>query len=252
MPSEPTTLTAWSFSRMEFYKNCAFAAKLKYLDKVQEHPRPKPVRGKEHANDRGSRMHDNAENYVLGKDDELCFELKHFEDELFCLRIMHECHPERVVPEQMWLFDVSWEPLPDDARKEDIWLRIIADMQVWNHDHTEMHLIDYKSGRRDRNEVKHGKQLQLYQLTAFMKFPGLQTITASLWYLDLDLRIDQVFMRNKGLKLFPIWDDQARYMCADSEFKAEPSTWRCRFCAYGPEETSNKWVVKNGACHLGV
>lgn len=237
---------------MEVYKNCPHSAKLKYLTKVPELPRPPPVRGKEHANDRGSRMHDNAERYILEEDDTLCSELKHFEDELFCLRIMRECHPERIVPEQMWLFDKEWNPLPEDADKNTIWLRIIADMQIWNHDHTEVQLIDYKSGKRDRNEVKHGKQLQLYQLAAFMRYPELQYIQASLWYFDLNLKIDQDFQREKGLKLFPIWNDQALHMCSDMIFKPLPSAWRCRFCAYGPEDTSNKWVKKNGACQVGV
>ena len=246
MPSK--TLTAWSFSRMEFYKNCAFAAKLKYIDRVTEAERPPPVRGKEHANVRGSRMHDNAEAYVMGDDEKLCAELKHFEDELFCLRIMRAQHPDRVIPEQLWLFDKDWGLLPHDVEKDHIWLRIIADMQIWNHDHTELHLIDYKSGKRDRNEVKHGKQLQLYQLSAFMRFPKLKHILASLWYLDLDLKIDQPFTRERGLKLFPIWNDQANFMCNDDVFNANPSAYRCRFCPY--QTGGNKWITGTGDCSL--
>ena len=243
-------INAWSFSRLEFYKNCPYAAKLKYVDKKQELPRPPPVRGKEHANERGSRMHDNAEQFVLSQIDTIIHENKHFMNELEALRLMRENHPDRVIPEELWLFDKEWNPLPADAPYEDIWLRIIADMQVWNHDFTELQLIDYKSGKRDRNEVKHGKQLQLYQLTAFMRFPNLETVSAELWYLDLDLRHETSFSRDTGLKYFPIFNDQAIHMCNDIEFKAAPSEYRCRFCPYGGQD--NKWVKKTQDCKVGV
>jgi len=251
-PVVPTTVSAWSFSRLEVYKNCPRQVKFKYLDKSPEAPRPKPVRGKEHANERGSRIHDNAELYVLGKTDKMCVELKYFEDELLCLRIMKECHPKRVQTEEMWLFDKDWNPLSEEASKEDIWLRIIADVQIWNHEMTQCQIIDYKSGKRDRNEIKHGKQLQLYQLAAFMKHPELQNVEATLWYIDLNLRIDTPFTREKGLKYFSIYNDQALQMCADTEFEPRPSAYRCRFCAFGPIQTSNKWINKTGACIYGV
>lgn len=257
MTTSPETISAWSFSRLEVYKNCPRQAKLKYVSRCTEAPRPKPVKGKEHANERGSRVHDNAENYVLSKEDTLCTEAKYFEDELLCLRIMKECHPERVQTEEMWLFDKDWNVLPpetsdDPETRKTIWLRIIADLQIWNHEMTTCQIIDYKTGKRDRNEIKHGKQLQLYQLAGFMRYPKLQHVKASLWYIDLNLQIDTPFTREKGLKYFSIYNDQAITMCADTEFEVRASAYRCRFCPFGPIQTSNKWINKTGDCPHGV
>ena len=38
----------------------------------------------------------------------------------------------------------------------------------------------------------------------------------------------------------------------DQVFSPRPSAWNCRFCPYGPEDTSNKWVNKSGACPHGA
>ncbi|RLC99086.1 MAG: hypothetical protein DRI46_10100 [Chloroflexi bacterium] len=141
--SLPAGISQWSFSRLKIYKTCPYQAKLKYVDRKLEAPRPPPVKGKEHANERGSRMHDNAERYINGLEDRLCKENRQFEDWLFCLRIMKSQHPARVEAEQMWLFDIDWEPL-EDPKDPKIWLRIIADLQIWNHDHTQLMLVDFK------------------------------------------------------------------------------------------------------------
>lgn len=244
---ESPGINQWSFSRLSFYKNCPYAAKLKYVDRRPELERPAPVRGKEHANDRGSRIHSAAEEYINGDRDDLIYELTHFEDELEACRIMKSQHPDRVLAEELWLFDQNWVPTEDQNK---IWLRVIADLQVWSHDRKHMWLVDIKTGKRDRNEVKHGQQLQLYQLAAFMRYPELETVTASLWYIDQNLRIDTPFTRERGLKYFPIWNNQAQYMCQDREFKAKPSEYRCRFCPYGGQD--NKWVKKTGDCEFGI
>jgi len=244
-------LSAWSFSRLEYYKNCPYAAKLKYIDKHTEADRPPPPRGKEHANERGSRVHDFAEKFILGEE-EMIHELKHFKQQLQDAKDLREEDQSRVSPEEMWLFDSEWGELPADASYEDIWIRIIADLQIWSEDRKTLKLIDFKTGKRYRNEVKHGRQLQLYQLSAFMKFPELEVVEAELWYLDHNLTIPQKFTREQGLKFFKMFNDQANYMCNDDEFKPTPSHQRCMFCAYGPKDHSNKWVTKTGDCEYGV
>jgi len=195
-------------------------------------------------------MHENAERYINGLDDELCYENLKFEDELWALRLMKEQHPDRVLAEELWCFNKDWEPVEPDS--PDVWFRMIADLQVWSHDRKQLFLCDFKSGKRDRNEIKHGKQLQLYQMTAFMRYPEVETILASLWYLDLGTKFDTLFTREAGLKFFPIFNDQALTMCSDEEYKPMPSEYRCKFCPYSEPEFDNKWVRKNGACGHGV
>ena len=84
-----TKITAGSFSRLSVYTDCPHRAKLQYLDKIKENERPDPGPGKEHANDRGSRVHDAAEMYVKGEVDELVLELLNFEEELIHLRALY-------------------------------------------------------------------------------------------------------------------------------------------------------------------
>lgn len=237
----------WSFSRLELYKSCAYHAKLKYVDKSPELDRPD--QGKEPANTRGSRLHEAAEHYVNGSRSDLIFELGNFERELNKARELFQ--QGLAVTEQLWLFDYSWTPLPPEATYDKIWLRVIADLTVWLSP-TELLLVDYKSGKRDGNEIKHGRQLQLYQLVAFMKYPQLDHVTAELWYLDKDDLAHQEFTRAQGLRFLKRFNDAAVAMCEDTTFAPRPSTWTCRFCPYGPVETSNKWVNKSGACPHGV
>ena len=49
---------------MTTFEQCKFRAKLQYVDKIPEPERPLPPGKTEHANDRGTRIHDAAENFV--------------------------------------------------------------------------------------------------------------------------------------------------------------------------------------------
>lgn len=247
-------ISAWSNSRLDTFETCNLRAKLAYIDKVQEVPRPPPPNGKEHANDRGSRLHTRAENFINGDEDKFCIELSNFKPELYKLREMKAKDPTSVICEGGWAFNKDWVPVPykrEDytswkAFKESIWARIIIDILVFKSP-TEAVVIDLKSGKRFGNEIKHAKQVQLYQLAAFLRYPQLEKITTELWYLDQDeLPPPQVFTRKQGLRFFPRINARALEMTTATIFEASPSEHRCKFCPY--QTGGNKWITGTGDC----
>ena len=241
------TIKSWSFSALQMYESCPYQAKLKRIDKVEELPRPAPPDGKEHANDRGSRVHEAAEAFVKGQGP-LIHELRHFEPELNNLAVRYQA--QQVSLEHTWCFDNDWRPVPADDFKR-IWLRVIADVTTFLS-LTLGVTIDYKTGKKFGNEVKHGQQAMLYQLATFLKFPKLEEVITEWWYLDKNEITSMRFPRNKGMQYFRNFNKRALRMTSDTEFKPKPSRNACMFCPYGPKHFSNKWVNKNGACKFGV
>jgi CRISPR/Cas system-associated exonuclease Cas4 (RecB family) len=238
-------ITAGSHSRLVVYESCPYRAKLAYVDRIQEPQRPELPNGQEYPNDRGSRVHDEAENFVRGKTPDLANELRNFEAEFTKLRSLYAANPDNLHMEDMWCFDSVWNPCASDDYNN-IWLRIKLDNCVFLSS-TEACVIDYKTGKRQYNEIKHAEQTQLYQLAAFIRFPELQTITTELWYLDLNELITMKYKRHQGLKVLRNWNDRLLNMMSEQEYEAKPNTWNCRFCPYktgligkhGPEGTGD-------------
>ena len=141
-------ITAWSHSRLVVYEQCPFHLKLKYIDKIPEPIRPLPSGKKEHANERGTRIHEAAELFVKGGV-ELIPELGHFAEELHQLRDLYE--KGTVSLEGDWGFNYDWEPV--GWTSEDIWGRVKLDAFV-QPDPEAAIIIDYKSGKKYGNEIK--------------------------------------------------------------------------------------------------
>ena len=101
-------INAWSHARLLEFEKCPFKAKLKYIDRIPEPERPLPPGKKEHANDRGSRVHKAAELYVSGQQETLPVELNDFAHEMEKLRSLYQ--EGKVSLEEEWAIDQDWEP----------------------------------------------------------------------------------------------------------------------------------------------
>ena len=233
-----TKIVSWSHSRLIDWDKCKFRAWLKHVQRI-----PEPVRalskGKdEHANDRGTRIHSNIEQYISGQINELLPEVeKHFGPHIDFLRILYE---EGIVSlEGEWGFDEEWNP----TEYQTAWHRTKLDAIVfWNKQTATV--IDYKSGRKFGNEVKHGEQLQLYQLDTFMRYPQLEFVDTELWYIDQNEITRREFTREQGLRFKSGFDARGKTITNATEFPANPNRFSCQYCMYGP------WG--SGHCQKGV
>lgn len=212
-------IKSWSFTRIQDFGECPYRAKLKYVDKLPD-PHPHP------AAERGTNIHQKAEDYVSGKTSELAPELKRFAEEFTTLRTSFK--EGKVSLEGEWGFNTNWEP----CAWQHAWGRIKADAVV----HPEPALavvIDYKTGRKFGNEVKHAEQLQLYALAVCLREPTVEHVIAELWYLDQDdlTRLD-VSRKAAEMKFFKHFDRKAYKLTSATTFKANPNKFTCKWCAY--------------------
>lgn len=280
------SIPSWSYSKLTDFEKCKKYFWLKHDQRIPEPERPLPPGKTEHANDRGTRVHQSCEDFVVGKTGQLCPEAEqHFGYHLDLLRTMHA--DGLVSLEGEWGLNAEWESwgwngdwveienddelglpvqkvkvLPAKGQTDTVytvgqgrgksakhfmwelpWLRMKLDAMVM-HDETTATVIDYKTGRKFGNEVKHGEQLQLYQLAAFMRYPQLQTVYAELWYLDQNEITSQRFSRSMGLQYRSKFGRRGHALTSCETFPPNPNKFTCRWCMYGPWGSAD--------CHVGV
>jgi hypothetical protein len=228
-------IKAGSFSRLDVFESCKRRAKLAYVDRIKEPDRPPLPNGKEYPNDRGERVHVHLDEYVKGQRPEPPVEASKFAEEAAKIR---ELYAEgRVSAEQMWCYDDAWQTV-DERDFYNIAMRIKTDVTVFaSPDHVI--IIDYKTGRRFGNEMKHAQQLQLYGVGAVMRYPQVDYVTAELWYLDQDELVSQRFERRHAMKFLNGWNTRLERMFDERDFPATPSRDNCKWCPYGPRGTGH-------------
>jgi CRISPR/Cas system-associated exonuclease Cas4 (RecB family) len=224
----PGPIKSWSHSRLSEFEKCKRRVFLKNVQKIDEPIRPLLPGKTEHANDRGTRIHDNCERYVRGDEVELCFEAeKHFGMHLAFLRVLYE--EGTVSLEGEWGMDRDW--CPTDYRTA--WFRCKLDAIAF-FGKTHAVVIDYKSGKRYGNEIKHGEQMQLYTLSAFLRYPELQEVRTELWYVDLGETAVMTMRRDQGLRFKSNFDRRGHKITDCTDFPPSPNYESCKFCMYGP------------------
>lgn len=224
------TISSWSFSRLTDFETCKYRAKLKYLDKVPEPERPLPPGKTEHAHDRGTRVHTAAELFVKGGV-ELAPELANYKDSFLELRAFHAASKGNVSLEGEWAFDHQWNTTAWSSYNA--WCRMKLDAFVLFNE-TEGKVIDYKTGRKFGNEVKHAEQGQLYQLAAFLRNPTLASVSVEFWYLDQPVEQKSVFnySRDQGTRYIEKFAKRGALLTSETEFPPNPNAYSCKWCPY--------------------
>lgn len=229
MPTKPK-ISSWSISRLQVFEQCRYRAKLQWLDKIPD-LQPKT------AADRGTAIHQEAEDYVCRKIPEQTYNLRHFAPEFTALAAAHD--EGRVLCEEEWGYDRDWNV----SSWRTAWLRLKCDA-VCHLDSKHSVVVDHKTGKRFGNEVKHAIQLQLYGLTALIRFPKLQVVTNELWYLDQNELASFKMRRDHMGKYLRYFDTKGREFTEETEFKPNPNIHSCKYCPYHPS--------KQGDCKYGV
>ena len=229
-------IPSWSHSKLTDFEKCKFLAYLKHDQKIPEPERPLPQGKSEHANDRGSRIHDAAELFVRGKGP-MTSELMKFSPEFDKLRRLFMLG--QVELEGEWGMSREWEI----AKWRGAWLRLKLDALVFRNKY-EAVAIDYKSGKKFGNEVKHAQQLQLYSLVTFLRHPKLEEIDTELWYLDVDDITCRHYTRDQALRFKPNYNMRGEALTSCEKWPPNPNKYTCQWCLYGPEHS--------GHCKVGV
>ena len=227
-------LKSWSFSSLSTYETCPYRTKLRVIDKIPEPERPLPEGKTEHANDRGTRIHDGCERFVRGEGELPAEAAVHFKPYLMSLAEHYKAG--KIQMEEEWGFNRDWEP----CDYKGAWLKVKLDV-FYRPEKTHAVILDYKTGRKDNNEIKHGKQMGLYAIAAACRYPELQEIDTELLYLDQKPAepgkkySNHTFVSKPVDKwLYPIklWTVKADKMLRDTQFKPTPNAFSCQYCPY--------------------
>lgn len=232
--SSPYPVKRWSFSTLKKFEKCPYSV---YLAKVER--APVPPRDETHPAERGNIIHLEAENFVKGEGP-FTKALRKFDEPFHQLQ---EAYAEgRVELEQEWGFTEQWDSV--SWRDTDCWAMIKCDV-VEHLDEQTLHTIDHKTGKSMGNEVPHTQQLQLYALAAFMKYPQVQVIKASLWYIDEGKPRSKTYNRTQVPAFLPRWTERAYKLTQAMTFPPKPNRGNCKFCDFGLDNGT-------GACAYAV
>ena len=227
-------LLHWSYSMLALYRSCPFAVKLKYIERA---PEPPPTPDREAANERGVRIHKGLEDAVM-HGGPTPPEAAYFAENVEQLRGLRTNEHVHVEVEKRTYFDSNWSV----TNASDYWLVVVRDAFVVTPEYALT--IDYKTGKRYGNEVKHFSQMSLYAVCAWLEYPMYQEYPTELWYLDQKHLQPHDFSRTALMKHRAAFDAEVDVMLSDKFFRPRPSRPTCKFCPYSPRGT--------GACPVGV
>jgi CRISPR/Cas system-associated exonuclease Cas4 (RecB family) len=227
IPIKP--LTSWSFSRYSTYKQCPLKARYNFIDKINEPPNA--------AMERGTQIHNLAEDFVKGKISKLPPELKLFDKDFKALKTMFKKVSQSMVVEDTWAFTKDWEETAWNNWTA-CYVRIKLDCAHHENDDTLI-VTDWKTGkfRVEKNE-EYVEQLELYALAALLLHPHLKAVKPRLGYLDQGIYYPRaedaelVFTRDDIPKLQKLWNKRVKPMMNDTIFAPRPNN-NCHWCWYG-------------------
>lgn len=225
----PTHIKTTSLSREQCYSNCPRQAYLKFAAKIPGPERVVPE-GQEAANVRGIRLHEEIADFITGKTDTLSEDIEHRRDVIISIREANNSHIDTVAVEERWCFNDAWEVV-NDRDWDNLWFIVIADAVNFIED-DECEIYDWKSGKKQYNEIKHGWQLLIYAVATFMKFPELERVYANLEYIDVNESTTLELTRAKAMSHFLRVNGKLLAVTKARSFPPTPSRNHCRFCDY--------------------
>ena len=212
----------WSYSTLKNFEDCQHKVYLNKIVKVASEQHPAALRGTE--------IHDLAEQYIKGELNTLPKELNKFDKDFLTLQ---ERYSEgTATAEEPWGFDINWVPV--DWMHPEVWCRMKLDAFVQESE-TSAVVIDFKTGRKEGNEISHISQAQVYAIGALMRDPELEFIKIRFFYLDKGGELQKEYTREYALRLLPRWIQRAIALTSATDFLPMPSTFKCRFCNYNKE-----------------
>ena len=230
-PEKLGDVPTWSYSALKVFEECAYRTYISRVKKVREESGP--------AAQRGTDIHQQAEDFVNGKIGEMPDTLKKFEDDFDQLRYLYG--EAKVELEGEWGFDLDWQPV--GWVEKTTWARIKLDALV-NEDEQSARVIDYKTGKKYGNEINHAQQCLLYAIGTFFRYPHIEFVQTELWYLDHGENTVKSFTRDQAMNFAPGFYNRAIAMTTCTDFATSPSKTACRWCSFRKgDEPECAWGV---------
>ena len=208
---------AWSYSALKTFESCAYRTYISKVKRVQENFGP--------AAERGTRIHDQAEQFVRSELAELPEALRKFSQNFEELKQLFA--DGKVETEGEWGFTQKWEPT--GWISPDTWARIKLDALV-HESETSARVIDYK---QMGNEIAHSQQALIYAIGTFFMYPDLEILNTEMWYLDHGTTMEQTYTRDEAMIFMPKLHERAVAMTTATKFPPNPSNYNCRWCSFG-------------------
>lgn len=239
-----------SYSRIKTYEECPLRAKLAFIDKI-----PEPERDNE-ARDRGDRIHKQIEDYIKGESEALPTEVQSAEHWAGLLRELYPYGQVRV--EQAWYFDQDWNFIARPSSAED-WSQDLflckLDALLLHPEESVVEAFDWKTGKKQNNEVKHMDQLFWYGIATLMAFPDMEKFEGTMVYVDHpDEELSLEMHKDELSRFFPRAHRRLAQLRSDQHFRPKPSVHHCMWCPYKTGELGTKRMrnrpVGTGHCNL--
>lgn len=217
-------VTAWSYSALAQFEECPLRH---YGVKVLGYPDPPSKALKE-----GRKVHEEGDEFLKQPRAPLPKRYAKFD------KLMHQLRDLGAYPALKIVYKQDWTESREGWFGKDVWLRLEWDSGVvYGDGHVD--IIDFKTGRR---YASNDEQLELYALTAMLKFRA-KTVSTRLWYLDSGLEIPAHFDASQAGAIMSKWTARANRMLSTTEFHPKPSD-KCGFCPLSSKH-------KGGPCRAG-
>lgn len=228
LPADLGPVSAWSYSRLLDFEECPYRVQLYAIDKAP--------RSSGDAADRGTAIHTLGEEFVKGQLSELPKEFAHFSPFMHDLREAYA--RDEVELEGDWGFNLNWEST--GFFDPDVWGRMKLDA-FWRQSKTSAVVIDYKTGKKFGNELKHAGQGQAYAVGTFSRYPELEFIDVRFLYLDQNDEWSKSFVRKQMPVFRNLITQRALRLTTTINFEPRPSLHNCKFC---PVKEPCQWKIE--------
>jgi len=198
-------MKSWSFSSLTEYEKCPHSISFPY-DSNEIYVPNEPAA-------RGIKIHADCADYINGKKVTL---LKGFDWPSI----------KGSISEQKFGLDINWQPVP----YSEACFKFIPDALILED--TSITIIDFKTGKRDYNELKHASQMQFYATAMLSTYPDTTSIASELWYLDIPFIKRTEYTVNKLGAIRIRQHNRALKMMNDEKLDPKPSKSNCRFCRH--------------------
>lgn len=222
----------WSYSQLQTYRACPYRARLQYI----EHS-PQPPLKPDSPLIRGRAVDQAVQDYLLD-DGPLTDDIKAFEEQLGTVRELRRSGRATVDVQRKTYLDPNWR----SCERSDYWLIYIPDIHVRTKDVNLT--IDWKTGKKWGNEVKHYDQGLLYCTGEWCQRPEYDEYQFEDWYGDQKDVTAHVFTPTQLAAARVAFDKEVAAMFADLICAPRPNKIVCKYCPFGPRGT--------GACPVGV